>query len=86
MDIQLSPTQIDVMFKVLVGTPLFASSTLSISMSGRIQAITIGDLCALDTALKAAKVLGFAPRLLTQIQVRIDRTVVAFGEALPKAA
>jgi hypothetical protein len=87
MDIQLTPPQFAVFWNVLLGSPLGQASTITLSFgSNLVSVVTIGDLGALDETLKAAKVLGYSGRLLDQIQSKIDREVVAFGEALPKAA
>jgi hypothetical protein len=77
--IQLSPTQADLLFKVLCGTPLSASTSLVFS-STDITCDTVGDVCAVQDALKAAKILGYSDRMLGQIQTKIDRALVALGQ------
>ena len=76
MVIQLSPTQTDLLFKVLCGTPLAASTSLTFCSSS-IECETIGDVCAVQTALKAAKILGYSDRICAQINTKIDRALVA---------
>ena len=86
MTIQLSESQFDVFFKLLGGTPLGRSTTISFCLSqSTLELKTLGDLCALDTTLRAALILGYRAEFLDQLQSLIDQEALAFGKTLPRA-
>jgi len=72
----------DLVFGVFFGTPLARSTSVSLALGARLlTCVTVGDVCAVQTALKAARILGYSDRLIGQIQTKIDRALVAQGQA-----
>jgi hypothetical protein len=72
----------DLVFNVLSASPVAKSTSLSFALgSNTITCQTVGDVCAVQTALKAAKILGYSDRICAQINTKIDRALVAQGQA-----